>query len=90
MDEDNIPLARLYNSVLANNSLSENEIMKLENGINDTTVSDNIDENYVVANVDMILDGTHVENSNSINVINSYNMVIEWEEEFYVPNNEIF
>ena len=49
--------------------------MEFENGMNETTISDNIDENYELDNVNMILNETHVENSNNLNdVINSLNM----------------
>ena len=64
---------------LTNNSLNENEIIEWANGINETTVSDNTNENYELANVEIILDETHVENSKSMNdIINSFNMIIEW------------
>ena len=63
-----------------------NPIMKWVNGINETTVRDNIDENY-----EMTIGETHVENSNNLNgIINSFNMVIKWAKENDLPNNEIF
>ena len=89
-DEDDILLARLYNSILTNNSLSETEIIEWANGINETTVSDNIDGNYELANVEIILNLTQVENSKNLNdVINFFNMIIEWAEKNDLPNNEI-
>lgn len=95
VEEDDIPLARLYNSILTASNLTDNEVMEWANGTKETTASFDIATNHELVegqNERTAVDEheQNVDNSTNINdVINSFNLVIEWAVESDLPFNEI-
>ena len=90
MEEDDIPLARLYNLVIEND-LTENEIMEWVTGSNERSVlferEDEIANDESIANEE-----GHMEEESRIsidNVIDSFNTAVEWAEENNLTSNEI-
>lgn len=90
VEEDDIPLARLYNLVIEND-LTENEIMEWATGSNERSVLFEIEDE--IANDESIANEEgHMEEESRIsidNVIDSFNTAVEWAEENNLTSNEI-
>lgn len=90
VEEDDIPLARLYNLVIEN-YLTENEIMEWATGCNERSVL--LEREDEIANDESIANEEgHMEEESRIsidNVIDSFNTAVERAEENNLTSNEI-
>lgn len=90
-EEDDIPLGRLYNSILNESSLTDIEIMEWAIGENENNIplnDSNIFENSVGNEQENNNDDINEINTHINTVIDSFNVTIEWADDNNFPINE--